>query len=210
MLVKLSLEDYAARLAAATPTPGGGSAAALSGALSAALLTMVCDLTMGRERYREHEEALRAIRERALGLRKDLLVLVDRDAQAYDSVMAALRLPSGSEIEKKARSAALSRATSFATETPLATADACAALIGLAVEVARRGNVNAVSDAGAAALLAYAGLRSGVMNVRINLKGIGEEERVARLRERVRRLEVEAEKRREEALATVISGIGGR
>lgn len=210
MLVKLSLEDYAARLAAAAPTPGGGSAAALSGALSAALLTMVCDLTVGRERYREHEEALRAVRERAEGLRKDLLALVDRDAQAYDSVMAALRLPSGSETEKQARSAALSRATSFATETPLATADACAALIGLAVEVAHRGNVNAVSDAGAAALLAYAGLRSGVMNVRINLKGIGEEERAARLRDRVRRLEVEAEKRREEALAMVISRIGGR
>lgn len=210
MLAKLSLEEFAARLAAPAPTPGGGSAAALAGALSAALLAMVCDLTVGKKRYREHEEALRAIRERAEGLRKDLLVLVDRDAQAYDAVMAALRLPAGSEAEKGARAAALSRANIFATETPMATADACAALIGLAVEVAHRGNANAVSDAGTAALLAYAGLRSGVMNVRINLKGIGDEERVARIRDRVRRLEVEAERRREEALAAVAIRIGGR
>ena len=82
--------------------------------------------------------------------------------------------------------------------------------MGLAVEVAHRGNVNAVSDAGTAALLAYAGLRSGVMNVRINLMGIGAEELAGGLRDRVRRLEVEAEKRREEALAAVISRIGVR
>jgi formiminotetrahydrofolate cyclodeaminase len=203
MLARNSLEEFAAALAAGTPTPGGGSAAALAGALAAGLLEMVCDLTLGRDRYREHEEALRTVRGRAAALRRDLLALVDRDAQAYGAVVEALRMPKGTGPEKEARAGALQRATLFATETPMATAEACAALLGLAAEAAARGNVNAASDAGTAALLAYAGLRGGVLNVRTNLSGIADGERRARLGERVRRLEVGAEQRREEALAAV-------
>lgn len=210
MLARKSLEEFAAALAAGTPTPGGGSAAALGGALSAGLIEMVCDLTIGKDRYRNREAALRAVRDRAVALRRDLLALVDRDAQAYDAVVEALRMPKGTENEKSIRAGALARATLFATETPMATAEACAVLLGLAVEAAYKGNVNAASDAGTAALLAYAGLRGGVLNVRTNLKGIDEADRAARLKDRVRRLEVEAEKRREEALAAVASRLNMR
>lgn len=205
MLTRLSIEEFTESLAAANPTPGGGSAAAAAGALAASLIVMVSDLTIGREKYRTHEAAVRAIRDRAAALRKDLLALVDRDAQAYDAVVGALKLPKATEAEKAARAAALSRANLFATETPMATADACAALMTMAIELARKGNANAVSDAGAAALLAYAGLRGGVMNVRINLKGIADGEQVAKARARVRRLEVDAEKLREEALAAAFT-----
>ena len=210
MLAKMSLEEFTLQLAAATPTPGGGSAAAAAGALSASLLMMVCDLTLGREAYQAHEAAARAVRQRAEGLRRDLLALVDRDAEAYDGVIRALRLPKGSEPERLRRSEALAHANMFATETPLATADACAALMGLSIELAYKGNVNAVSDVGVAALLAYAGLRGGVMNVRANLKGLKDEEVAGRARERVRRLEVEAEKLREEALGAAFSRLNGR
>jgi formiminotetrahydrofolate cyclodeaminase len=210
MYAKMTLEEFTDRLGAGTPTPGGGSAAALAGCLSASLLQMVCDLTIGREAYRAHEEAARDIRRRAEGLRKDLLTLVDRDAEAYDAVIRAIRMPKGTPAEKEARGAALSRANLFATETPLATADACAVLLGLAIELARKGNVNAVSDVGSAALLAYAGLRAGVMNVRTNLGGIADAERAGRARDHVRRLEVDAERFREEALAAVISRMTGR
>jgi len=199
----MTLEQFAEALAASTPTPGGGSASAQAGAMAAALVQMMCDLTIGREPYRAHDEAVRAIRARSEGLRRDLLTLVDRDAQAYDEVVRALRLPQGTDAEKRARSEALGRANLFAIETPLATADACAALMGMAAELAFKGNINAVSDVGTAALLAYAGLRGGILTVRINLKGVVDESRAAKLRERVRRLEVDSERLREEALTAV-------
>jgi formiminotetrahydrofolate cyclodeaminase len=210
MLSKMTLEQFAGALAAATPTPGGGSASAQAGAMAASLVQMMCDLTAGRERYRDHDEAVRAIRARAEGLRKDLLALVDRDAEAFDEVMRALRLPKGTDVERQARSEALERANLFAIETPLAIADACAALMGAATELAYKGNVNAVSDVGVAALLAYAGLRGAVLNVRVNLKGVGDETRAAKLRERVRRLEVDSERQREEALTAVYVRTNGR
>ncbi len=203
MLSRMTLEQFAEALAASTPTPGGGSASAQAGAMAAALVQMMCDLTIGREPYRAHDEAVRAIRARSEGLRRDLLTLVDRDAQAYDEVVRALRLPKGTDAEKRARSEALGRANLFAIETPIATADACAALMGMAAELAFKGNINAVSDVGTAALLAYAGLRGGILTVRINLKGVVDESRAAKLRERVRRLEVDSERLREEALTAV-------
>src|SRR3989449_2005130 len=155
MLSRMTLEQFAEALAAPTPTPGGGSASAQAGAMAASLVQMMCGLTAGREKYRAHDEAVRTIRAKAEGLRKDLLALVDRDAQAYDEVVRALRLPKGTDAEKQARSEALERATLFAIETPLAIADACAALMGMASEMTDMGNPNAVSDVGVAALLAY-------------------------------------------------------
>jgi formiminotetrahydrofolate cyclodeaminase len=210
MLAKQSLEAFTDNLAQAAPTPGGGSAAALAGALAAALVQMVCDLTIGREQYRAHDAVLKEIRRKAEVLRRDLLALVDRDAQAYDAVVAALRLPKGTEEERRIRSEALSRANLFATEIPMATADACAALLALAVEIASKGNVNAASDAGTGALLAYGGLRSAIMNIRTNLKGIKDEDRVRKIRDRVRHLEMDAEKHREETLVVVLSRTNGR
>ncbi|OLC53083.1 MAG: hypothetical protein AUH92_06590, partial [Acidobacteria bacterium 13_1_40CM_4_69_4] len=144
------------------------------------------------------------------GLRKDLLALVDRDAQAYDAVVTARRLPKATDAEKEARSAALERANLFAIEAPMAIADACAALMSMASELAYKGNVNVVSDVGTAALLAYAGLRGAVLSVRVNLKDVKDEARGERLRDRVRRLEMDAEKLREEALTAIYVRTNGR
>ncbi len=83
MLANTTLEEFTAKLASGAPTPGGGSAAPLAGALSASLIQMVCDLTLGREKYKAHEEAVRAIRQKAEALNRDLLALVDKDADAY-------------------------------------------------------------------------------------------------------------------------------
>src|SRR3989454_3177607 len=151
MLSRMTVEQFTEALAAATPTPGGGSASAQAGAMAASLIQMMCDLTLGREPYRAHEEAVQGIRRRAEGLRKDLLALVDRDAQAYDGVVTARRLPKATDAEKEARSAALERANLFAIEAPMAIADACAALMSMASELAYKGNVNVVSDVGTAA-----------------------------------------------------------
>src|SRR5204863_9561286 len=121
----------------------GGSAAALAGALGGALLQMVCRLTMGRDEARPHEAALGALLGQAADLEKRLRDLVDEDALAYDQVMAALRLPKGTDEDKGARRAALRRANAGATDTPLRTAEACHALLGLASELAATGNRNA-------------------------------------------------------------------
>src|SRR3989338_6353072 len=101
MLTGMTVEEFTEALAAATPTPGGGSASAQAGAMAAPLLRMMCDLPLGREPYRAHAEAVEAIRHRAEGLRKDLLALVDRDAEAYDTVVRALRLPRTTGAEKE-------------------------------------------------------------------------------------------------------------
>src|SRR5262245_26577658 len=110
MLSALTLEQFTERLAAGTPTPGGGSAAALAGSLSASLIEMVCGLTIGREAYRGHEATLVVIRDRAATLRRELLAMVDRDAAAYDAVIAALRMPKKSATEQSTRKEALGRA----------------------------------------------------------------------------------------------------
>ncbi len=209
MLVNTELKQFSERLAAGTPTPGGGSAAALSGALAASLIQMVCELTIGREAYREHEKEVRAMRDRAGALRRDLLVLVDRDAEAYDDVMTAIRMPKGSESEKMTRKQALTQANLFATEAPMATADACSVLMRLAVDLAEWGNRNAISDVGAAALLAYAGLRGGVLNVRINLGGLADADYAAKAQNRIRSLEIDAEALREQALTAVSARMNG-
>jgi formiminotetrahydrofolate cyclodeaminase len=210
MLSRMTLTQFTEALAAATPTPGGGSASAQAGAMAASLVQMMCDLTVGRESYRAHDEVVRTIRARAEALRRDLLALVDKDAQAYDEVVRARRLPKGTDAEKRTRALALERANLFAIESPLAIADACAALMGMSSELAYKGNVNVVSDVGVAALLAYAGLRGAILNVRVNLKGVGDETRALKLRERVRRLEVDSEKLREEALTAIYLRANGR
>jgi len=198
VLTQLSVADFADRLAAATPTPGGGSAAALSGCFAAALVQMVCDLTIGKEGYQQHEALLRPMHAQAEALRRELLALADRDAAAYDRVMAALRLPKATEVDKAARKEALGRANLEATEVPLAAAEACARVLALAAELLPRGNRNALSDTGTAAALAAAGMRGALMNVRINLGGLPDADRASSIRSRAETIEGEARAREEE------------
>lgn len=195
LLRELTLAGFLERLAAGTPTPGGGSAAALGGALGGALLQMVCRLTIGRDEARPHEAALGALLGQAADLENRLLDLVDEDAAAYDEVMQALRLPKGTEDEKAARRMALRRANLAATDSPLRAAEACHALLGLAAELAATGNRNALSDIGSAAQLAQAGLRGAVMNVRINLPGLGDPAQAQQFETRAGTLEEEGARR---------------
>lgn len=206
MFAQSTLTEFLDRLAAGTPTPGGGSAAALAGSLSAALIQMVADLSLGKEALKPHHPALAVMRDRAATLRRELLALVDRDAQAYDAVMTAIRMPKGTPVEIGARKEALGRANVVATEIPLQAAESCATLMGLARDLAVRGNRNAVSDAGTAAMLAEAGLRAALMNVLINLPGHPDPVAAASLRDRARDLGVEADRLRVadlEALKTI-------
>lgn len=171
-LTDYTIEKFAEELASASPAPGGGSAAAICGALGAALASMVANLTVGREKFKSAEDTMRKVLVRADAMRGDFLALAEEDTEAFDAFMAAWKLPKSTEEEKVARSYAIESAAATAAEVPLRTLEACAALAGLAKEAAEFGNPNVLSDAGVAALLALAAAKSAAFNVRVNLPNI--------------------------------------
>jgi methenyltetrahydrofolate cyclohydrolase len=174
-LISLTLTEFADALGSDQAAPGGGSASALAGALGGALAVMVARLTLGRTKYAAHQDEMAVVEVRADLLKTKLLALVDADTSAYDQVTEAYRLPKDTDAQKAVRTAAVQAAFKTATEVPLSTAEACAEVLALAAQVAARGNRNAASDAAVAALLAHAGLRGAVRNVRINLGSLKDE-----------------------------------
>ena len=160
--------------------PGGGSAAALAGAMGAALVRMVVELTVGRPAAEGHAEELTEIGVAASGWQSELLNLAELDASAYDAVVRARRLPRDSELDKRARDTQVAAAVREATRAPLATARVANEVLGLAERLAPIGNRNAVSDVGVAALLAVAAIRGAAMNVEINLPSLSADEPLRR------------------------------
>lgn len=176
-----SVTAFTASVAAATPAPGGGSVAAHVGALGAALAQMVAGLTAGRKKYAAVDAEMRAIGLRAATLVTELQSLVERDAKAYGEVTKAYKLPQDTDEQVAARTAAIDDGLILAAQVPLETARACAAVADLAATVAAKGNPNAASDAGVAALLAEAACRGAVYNVRINVSSLSDRSRGAQL-----------------------------
>jgi formiminotetrahydrofolate cyclodeaminase len=175
-LTDLTVTELLERLASGEPTPGGGAAAALAGALGAALVSMVCNLTIGRERYAAFEGDATAIRDQATSTLATLQAGVQRDADAYDSLMAAFKLPRDTEDEKAARTAEIQRKTLNAATVPLEIAEAGARVIALAERAVGKTNPNAASDLAVAALLGHAAVESAAENVEINLKSLKDEQ----------------------------------
>ena len=173
-LLELPAAELLDRFASPEPTPGGGSAAALSGGLGAALVAMVCAMpktrTSGAEERARLDVALAWAREAGGRLR----ALVEEDARAYDAVVAAYRLPKATEAEKAARKGAIAVALARATDVPLATAEACLVVLKAAQEAAAHGNPKAVSDARTGGALGFAGLVGAAENVRINAAALTE------------------------------------
>jgi formiminotetrahydrofolate cyclodeaminase len=188
-----NLPTFLDALASGDPTPGGGSAAALAGALGAALAAMVANLTIGRKRYVEVDTQMQAVLREAETLRGRLTALVAEDANAYEQVRAAYRLPKESADDLAARSAAIQAAMQGASMTPLETMRACIAVLRLAEQAATLGNVNAATDGAVGALLAQAGLRGAALNVRVNLGGIDDRDFAAASEQEVASLLAEAE-----------------
>lgn len=167
-----SLASFVASVAAPTPAPGGGSVSAHAAALGAALSQMVAGLTLGKKKYAAVEAEMKALALEAAALGGTLTALVARDATAYDGVMNAYKLPKETDEQLAARTAAIDTALVHAAQVPLDTAKACAAVARLAATAATKGNSNAVSDAGVAALLAEAGCKGAAYNVRINVSSL--------------------------------------
>jgi glutamate formiminotransferase / formiminotetrahydrofolate cyclodeaminase len=176
-----SLSGFVAAVASSNPTPGGGSVAAHAGALAAALAQMVAGLTVGKKKYAAVDAEMRDLAVRASALGNTLAALVTRDATAYATVAAAYKLPAESVDQQREKAARIDEALLHAAEVPLETARACADVAELALAVAERGNTNAASDAGVAALLAEAGCVGASYNVRINVGSLSDKSRGAAL-----------------------------
>ena len=173
-LVELTVRDFIDRMAGDTPAPGGGSAAALAGALSAALCLMVTRLTLGREKYREVWKDMGRVRDAAETQVRRLLSLVDEDTEAYNRVMAAFRLPKEGDEQKAARREAVESANKGAALVPLETLRTLSELVDLVGEALEKGNPNCVTDAGVALQLIRASATGAAYNIRINLSGISD------------------------------------
>jgi methenyltetrahydrofolate cyclohydrolase len=159
-------------LASSKPAPGGGSVAALAGALGASLVSMVANLTIGKEKFKDVEPEVKAILARSENLRHRLLACIEEDVAAFNGYSAAAKLPKDTDEQKAARSAAIQKALMAAVDPPLNIARACVEVLDLCWPIAEKGNVQAVSDAGVGALMAEAGLRAAALNVQINLAWI--------------------------------------
>ena len=171
-LIDKPVSQFLDELASDAPAPGGGSVAALTGALGAALVSMVCNLTVGRKKYAEVEDEIRKVLDRSESLRVELGRLIEEDVSAFNRVSEAMKMPRDTEEQKAVRQDAVQKALKAATEVPMQVAAACTRVIELCEPVANMGNINAVSDAGVAVLMAEAALKSAALNVMINLAWI--------------------------------------
>ena len=195
-------------LAAGTPTPGGGSAAAYGGAMAASLVAMVGRLTVGKSKYADVEGEIWPVIESATALQASLQEAVKDDAAAFEGYMQARRLPRATEEQKSSRIRAIQSASIKAAEVPLEVVRQTMEVFKLAVKVAEIGNVNAVSDAGTAAAFCQAALKGAGLNVRINLLGLEKETRAARMLKELMNIEKKADKL-EIALRTILVERGG-
>ncbi len=173
------LGEYLDALASGEPTPGGGSAAALAGALAAALNSMVANFTVGREKFAAVEKEVRGLLSRSEELRAELQRLTQADTEAYGKYAAAARLPRGTDEEKAARREAMQEALRAAAEVPLAASVAAHEVIKLAAALADKGNPNLITDAGVAAKFGLAALECAALNLEINLVYLGDGEYAA-------------------------------
>jgi formiminotetrahydrofolate cyclodeaminase len=176
MPTRKTISSFLDELASSSPAPGGGSVAALAGALGAALTSMVCNLTIGKKKYGEFEDEMKKTLSQSEDLRMQFMTLVETDTAAFNKVMEAYALPKESEAQKTLRSAAIRAATKEATIVPLEVMRHCIDALALAQNVAAKGNVNSVSDAGVSALMLHAACESAALNVRINLNGLDDSE----------------------------------
>ena len=175
MLIDKKVSNFLDELASNSPTPGGGSVAALAGALGAALISMVGNLTIGKKKYEDVEEDIKKIISSSEKLRYKLSQLIEEDVMAFNNFMATYKMPKETEDEKKIRAEKIQESLIEAAKVPLTVAYKCLEVLSLSKEVAEKGNINVISDAGVAALMAEAALESAIINVKINLRMIKDE-----------------------------------
>lgn len=192
-----SIELFLNELASKQATPGGGSVAAIIGAQSSALTSMVCNLTIGKPKYAEVEDKMIALLKQSESLRETLTGMIKSDIEVFDKLMASYGLPKETEQEKTDRSKQIQAILKEATNVPLECARACAKAIKLSRVAAEKGNIGVISDAGVAAMAGYSALKSAALNVYINAGSIKDKdfanEKLAEIEEIISGMDIEAE-----------------
>lgn len=203
MLADLTVKDFLDKVSGNDPVPGGGSIAALNGALASALATMVAQLTIGKKGYEMSEEVMRHAQILTARLQKEFIGLVDKDSEAYNAVFACFKLPKATDEEKAARSAAIQEATRQAALVPMEVARKALDMMSVIADIARLGNRNAVTDACVAMMSARSAVLGALLNVRINLSSLKDKEFVQQLRANADAMELEACQKEKELLDAV-------
>ena len=203
MLVDLTLKEFLNKVAGSDPVPGGGSIAALNGAIASALAAMVANLTIGKKGYEEHEELMQHIAGVALQGQNTFIEDIDRDSEAYDSVFTCFKMPKATDEEKAARSAAIQEATRHAALIPMEVARKALEVMPVIADIARLGNRNAITDACVAMMAARSAVLGALLNVRINLGVLKDKEFVLGLQAEADRMEQTACRKEKELLDAV-------
>jgi len=168
------VEKFLDALASQSATPGGGSAAAIIGAMGAALVSMICNLTIGKKKYADVEPEMKEVLGKAEALRHKLTGMIEDDVKAFDAVMGAYGMAKETDQQKAARDKAIQAALKQATDVPMRCCHAAREVIDLGAIAADKGNLNVISDAGVGVLAAYAALRSAALNVFTNARMIND------------------------------------
>ena len=209
MLVDMTIKEFLAEITSDSPAPGGGSVAALAGAVGAALATMVGNLTLSNAKYSEVQGEVEVLMPHLNSLQAKLVHYVDEDTAAFNQVMAAYRLPKGTDEEKQARSQAIQQALQGAATLPMNVARLCLEVLSLSKQMLTIGNTNAASDAAVAGRMAHAGMWGAIYNVRINLDSIKDQDFVAAMREEVKTVIEKGEGALQDLIAETDRKIGG-
>lgn len=203
MLVDLKVTDFLNKVAGSDPVPGGGSVAALNGAIASALTAMVAGLTIGKKGYEDTAEIMKHIQTLALTQKTGFVADIDRDSEAYHKVFDCFKLPKNTDEEKNIRSAAIQEATKFAALVPMQVARNAYELMGIIADVAKLGNRNAVTDACVAMMSARSAVLGALMNVRINLGSLKDSTFVEQLQSEADELERKACTKEKELLDAI-------
>ncbi|KGL48780.1 methenyltetrahydrofolate cyclohydrolase [Porphyromonas gulae] len=201
ILTDLTVKGFLAETAGQEPVPGGGSISALNGSIAAALAEMVANLTIGKKKYAEVEAEMQTIATEAAAIQKELVLDIDRDSDAYNKVFAAFKLPKETDEEKAVRSAQIQEMTKYAASVPMEVARRVHSLLPLIEAVVAKGNQNAITDGCVAMMCARTAIIGALLNVRINLTSIKDEDFVKTHTEEANAIEADAVRREAEVLA---------
>ncbi|HZK43945.1 MAG TPA: cyclodeaminase/cyclohydrolase family protein [Syntrophomonadaceae bacterium] len=194
MLIDEKVRDFINKLASDLPAPGGGGVAALTGALAAGLISMVCHLTIGRDGYENVEQEMQKALLQSDQLHEKLTNLIDEDGNAFSGVIAAFKMPKELPEDKEKRAQAIQVGYKQAIDVPFAIAMTSLEVLELAKKLVLKANTTAVSDIGVAVLNAYAAIEGAVMSININLASIKDENYVLEKKEQIKNLLDEGEK----------------
>lgn len=202
-LQDLTIKEFLEKAYGKDPVPGGGSVSALCGALAASLGEMVTALTIGRKKYADVEEEMLKYAPQMENARRKFLDFIDEDAEAYQMVFDAFKLPKESEEEQKIRHEMIQKATLHAALIPLRVAETAVGIMGAIFEIGSKGNRNAITDACVAMMCARTAAWGAILNVRINLTGLDDKDKVKELENRCMALHDEAQVKEAALLDTI-------